>query len=114
MDIMYKDTISAQINGKEWKIIMILEIVDCLNGLCENHFTYNENMYLLSDICMTWHINIKHFILFYLVNHFIINVYFYCTISLKIFWVRINENNNICLLFILCIIYTPCMNIHIL
>ncbi len=27
------------------------------------------------------HINIKYFILFYLVNHFIINVYFYCTIS---------------------------------
>ncbi len=36
MDIMYKDTISAQIHGEELKINMILEIVDCLNGLCEN------------------------------------------------------------------------------
>ncbi len=34
MHIMYKDTISAHIHGEEWKIIMILEIVDCLNGLC--------------------------------------------------------------------------------
>ncbi len=28
MDIMYKDTISAQIHSEEWKINMILEIVD--------------------------------------------------------------------------------------
>ncbi len=34
---------------------MILEIVDCLNGLCENDFTYDEN------ICITQHINIKIF-----------------------------------------------------
>ncbi len=53
MDIMYKDTISAQIHGEEWKIIMILEIVDCLNGLCENDFIYDENMFLLSSICIT-------------------------------------------------------------
>ncbi len=53
MDIMYKDTISARIHGQEWKINMILEIVDSSNGLCENYFTYDENMYLLSDICMT-------------------------------------------------------------
>ncbi len=53
MVIMYKDTISAQIHGEEWKIKMILEIVDCLNGLCENDFTYDENMYLVSDICIT-------------------------------------------------------------
>ncbi len=39
MDIIYKDTISAQIHGEEWKINMILEIVHCLNGLCENDFT---------------------------------------------------------------------------
>ncbi len=32
-DIMYKDIISARIHGEEWKINMILEIVDCLNGL---------------------------------------------------------------------------------
>ncbi len=69
MDIMYKDTISAQIHGEAWKINMTLEIVDCLNGLCENDFIYDENVYLLSDICITWHINIKYFILFYLVNH---------------------------------------------
>ncbi len=31
--IMYKDTISAQTHGEEWEINMILEIVDCLNGL---------------------------------------------------------------------------------
>ncbi len=53
MDIMYKDTISAQIHGEEWKINMIVEIVDCLNGLCENDFTYDENMFLLSDLCIT-------------------------------------------------------------
>ncbi len=53
MDIMYKDNISPQIHGEEWKINMILEIVDSLNGLCENDFTYDENMYLLSDICIT-------------------------------------------------------------
>ncbi len=29
MDIMYNDTISAHIHGEQWKIIMILEIVDC-------------------------------------------------------------------------------------
>ncbi len=45
MDIMYKDTISARIHGEEWKINMILEIVDCLNCLCENDFTYDENMF---------------------------------------------------------------------
>ncbi len=39
-------------------------------------------------------INIKYVILFHLVNHFIINVYLYCSISLKIFWVRINDNTN--------------------
>ncbi len=43
--------------------------------LCENDFTYDENMFLLVDICITWHINIKYFILFYLVNYFIINVH---------------------------------------
>ncbi len=53
MDIMYKDTISAPIHGEEWKINMIFEIVDYLNGLCENDFTYDENMFLLSDICIT-------------------------------------------------------------
>ncbi len=53
MDIMYKDTISAQIDGEEWKINIILDIVDCLNGLCGNDFTYDENMFLLSDICIT-------------------------------------------------------------
>ncbi len=36
---MDKDTISAQIHGEEWKSNMILEIVDCLNGLCETDFT---------------------------------------------------------------------------
>ncbi len=51
--IMYKDTVSAQIHGEEWNINMILEIVDCLNGLCENDFTYDENMFLFSDICIT-------------------------------------------------------------
>ncbi len=61
MDIIYEDTISAQIHCEKWKINIILEIVDCLNGRCENDF-----------------------VLFYLVNHFIINVYFYCTISPKI------------------------------
>ncbi len=55
MDIMYKETISAQIDGEEWKINIILDIVDCLNGLCGNDFTYDENMFLLSDICITWH-----------------------------------------------------------
>ncbi len=76
MHIMHKDTISAQIHSEKWKINMILAIVDCLNGLCENDFTYDENMSLLSDIYNTWHINIKYLILFYLVNHLIINVYF--------------------------------------
>ncbi len=62
--------------------------------------TYDENMFLLADICITWHINIKYYILFYLINHFIINVYFYCTIGLKIFWVRISDNNNMkCMCF---------------
>ncbi len=45
--------ISAQFHGEEWKINMILEIVDFLNGLFENDFKYNENMFLLSDICIT-------------------------------------------------------------
>ncbi len=34
--------------------IWILKIVDCLNELCEKDFTYyDENIYLLSDICIT-------------------------------------------------------------
>ncbi len=53
MDIMYKDTIYSQFHCEEWKIIMILEIVDCLNELCENDFTYDENIFLLSDIYIT-------------------------------------------------------------
>ncbi len=53
IDIMYKKTISAQFHGEEWKINMILEIVSCLNGFCKNDFTYDENMFLLSDICIT-------------------------------------------------------------
>ncbi len=53
MDNMYKDTISAQIHGEEWEINMILEFVGCLNELCENEFTYDETMYLLSDIYIT-------------------------------------------------------------
>ncbi len=31
MDIMYKESISAHIHVDEWKIIMISDIVDCLN-----------------------------------------------------------------------------------
>ncbi len=50
---MYNDTISVQIHGEDWKINMILEIVDCLNGLCENDFTYDEKKKKLSDICST-------------------------------------------------------------
>ncbi len=42
---MYKDNISTLIHSEEWKINMILEIVDCLNGLCENDFTYDENCF---------------------------------------------------------------------
>ncbi len=45
MDIMYKDTISAPIHGEERKVNIILEIVDCLNGLCENDFTYDETCF---------------------------------------------------------------------
>ncbi len=37
---------------------------------CENDFTYDENMYLLSDIC---------------INHFIINVYFIVPFVLRCF-----------------------------
>ncbi len=39
MDIMYKDNIAAQIHGEEWKINIILE--------------NDENMFFLSDICIT-------------------------------------------------------------
>ncbi len=53
MDIMYRETISVQIYGEEWKINMILEIVGCLNGLSENDSTYDENMFLYSNICLT-------------------------------------------------------------
>ncbi len=47
MDIMCKGAIFAQIHGEEWKINMILEIVDYLNGLCKNEFTYDKNKYLI-------------------------------------------------------------------
>ncbi len=30
IDIMYKDNIAAHIHGEEWKIILILEIVDLI------------------------------------------------------------------------------------
>ena len=66
MDIMYKDTISAQIHGEEWKINMILEIVDCVNGLCENDFTYDENMCFYYPIFVSHDISISN-ILYYFI-----------------------------------------------
>ncbi len=46
------------IDNLRWTLVykkknMIFEIVDCLNVLCENDFTYDENMFLLCNICIT-------------------------------------------------------------
>ncbi len=63
---MYKRIITARIHSEEWKIIMIYEIVDCLNVLYDNEFSYNENMFLLANICITCHINILNILHYFI------------------------------------------------
>ncbi len=39
------------IYGEEWKIIMIHELINSLNGFTENGFSDEDNQILLHDIC---------------------------------------------------------------
>ncbi len=41
----------SELEGEEWKVDMILEIVDCMNGISECNLNDEESMILLDDIC---------------------------------------------------------------
>ncbi len=43
--------ISDCIKGEEWKIDMITEILDCINGIFESNLKEEENLFLLNDLC---------------------------------------------------------------
>ncbi len=44
-------TLSDCIKGEEWKIDMITEILDCINGISESNPNEEENLFLLNDMC---------------------------------------------------------------
>ncbi len=51
MALQYKKTLSACIKGEQWKIDMITEILDCINGIYESNLNEEENLFLLYDLC---------------------------------------------------------------
>ncbi len=44
---------SNDIHGEEWKISMISELIDCLNGFSDNDLCEEENIFLLTDVCIS-------------------------------------------------------------
>ncbi len=38
------------LKGREWKIDMITEILDCINGIYESNLNEEENLFLLNDL----------------------------------------------------------------
>ncbi len=48
---MYDVRLICSIYGEEWKITMIHELINCLNGMTENGFSDKDNQILLHDIC---------------------------------------------------------------
>ncbi len=43
MALQYRKTLSDCIKGEEWKIDMITEILDCINGIYESNLNEEEN-----------------------------------------------------------------------
>ncbi len=51
MALQYRKTLSDCIKGEEWKIYMITEILDCINGIYELNLNEEENLFILNDLC---------------------------------------------------------------
>ncbi len=51
MALQYRNTLSDCIKGEGWKIYMITEILDCINGIYESNLNEEENLFLLNDLC---------------------------------------------------------------
>ncbi len=49
--LQYKKTLSDCIKGEEWKIDMIIEILDSFNGIYESNLNEEKNMFFLNDLC---------------------------------------------------------------
>ncbi len=49
--LQYRKTLSDCIKGEEWKIYMITEILDCINGIYESNLNEEEILFLLNDPC---------------------------------------------------------------
>ncbi len=46
-----KHYLISYIKGEEWKIHMITQILDCINGIFESNLNEEENLFLLNDLC---------------------------------------------------------------
>ncbi len=46
-----RNALSDCIKGEEWKIDMITDILDCINGIYESNLNEEENLFLLNDLC---------------------------------------------------------------
>ncbi len=51
MALQYRKTLSDCIKGEKWKIDMITEILDYINGIYESNLNEEENLFLLNDLC---------------------------------------------------------------
>ncbi len=51
MALQYRKTLSDCIKVEEWKIDMITESFDCINGIYEPNLNEEEKMFLLNDLC---------------------------------------------------------------
>ncbi len=51
MALQYWKTLSDCIKGEEWNIYMIIEILDCINGIYESNLNEEENLFLMNDLC---------------------------------------------------------------
>ncbi len=51
MALQYRKILSDCIKGEEWKIDMITEILDCINGIYESNLNEDDNLFLLNDLC---------------------------------------------------------------
>ncbi len=41
----------VKVKGEGWKIDMITEILDCINGIYDSNLNEEENLFLLNDLC---------------------------------------------------------------
>ncbi len=51
MALQYRKTLSDCIKREEWKIVLITEILDCINSIYESNLNEEENLFLLNDLC---------------------------------------------------------------